>query len=166
MCLVLGGECALRHDAEGVGRANLDDALRRLLAEHDILRLDPPHGRGELVCEQLDEQRVRELLLDLGTHGGGQAASAAGVRDGVTECTHTQWVSRRTRRKKRRVSTEQKRQRRGRRPAGVLLRCGEGARRWQDRTNRTALLAMARRLVGELAVGGFGIFRKGSDPRH
>jgi hypothetical protein len=66
--LVFAGECALRHDAERVGGTNLDDAFRRLLAKDDILRLNPPHGRGELVCKQLNEQRVRKLLLDLGTH--------------------------------------------------------------------------------------------------
>jgi hypothetical protein len=70
VCFVLGGQRPLRHDAERVCGANLDDALRRLLAEHDILRLNPPHGRGKLVCKQLNEQRVRELLLDFGTHGG------------------------------------------------------------------------------------------------
>lgn len=74
MCFVLGGQRPLRHDPQRVCGADFDDALRRLLAEDDILRLDPPHGRGELVCQQLNEQRVRELLLDFGTHGGGRRA--------------------------------------------------------------------------------------------
>ena len=51
VCLVLGGQCALGHDAQGVGGADFHDTLRRLLAEDDILRLNPPDGRGELVCQ-------------------------------------------------------------------------------------------------------------------
>lgn len=69
MGFVFGGQRALGHDTECVCGANLDDALCGVLAENDILRLNPPHGRGELICKQLNEQRVRELLLDLGTHG-------------------------------------------------------------------------------------------------
>ena len=71
--LVLGSQSALGHHAERLCGADFDDALGHLLSEEDILRLNPPHGRGELVCEELDEERVGELLLDLGAHvcGGG-----------------------------------------------------------------------------------------------
>lgn len=89
MCFVFAGEGALGHDAQCVCGANFDDALRRLLAEDDILRLNPPHGGGELVCEQLDEQRVRQLLLDLGTHdevawGGGEEKGGGREGGGLT----------------------------------------------------------------------------------
>jgi hypothetical protein len=86
VCFVFGSECAFSHDTKGIGGTNFDDALRRLLAEDDILRLNPPDGRGELICEQLNEQRVRELLLDLGTHGdssgdgGPESKQSVGVR--------------------------------------------------------------------------------------
>jgi hypothetical protein len=70
VCFVLCGQSALGHHAEGVCGTDLDDALSGLLAEDDILCLDPSHGRGELVCQQLNEQRVCELLLDFGTHVG------------------------------------------------------------------------------------------------
>lgn len=32
------------------------------------MSLDPPHRRGELVCEKLHEERVSKLLLDFGAH--------------------------------------------------------------------------------------------------
>jgi hypothetical protein len=89
---VFAGECALRHDTERVCGADFNDALRRLLAEDDILRLNPPHGRGELVCEQLNEQRVRKLLLDLGTHDE-VMEGAIGGKEGGLRLDGAQWVS-------------------------------------------------------------------------
>ncbi|TFA99245.1 hypothetical protein CCMA1212_009011 [Trichoderma ghanense] len=84
--LVLGGQCALGHDSKGVCGADFDDALGVSLCQEDILGLNPPHGRGELVCQKLDEERVGELLLDFGTHdgggGGGGGASWEGGKRG------------------------------------------------------------------------------------
>ena len=70
MCFVFGGKCPLGHDTKGICGADFDNAFCGVLAEDDILCLDPPHGRGELVCEELDEERVGELLLHLWPHGG------------------------------------------------------------------------------------------------
>lgn len=92
MCFVFGGQRALCHYAERVCGANFDDALCGVFAENDILRLNPPHGRGELVCKQLNEQRVRELLLDLGTHGGGGLGSKR-AKEGGLRLRGAQWVS-------------------------------------------------------------------------
>lgn len=86
--LVLGSQSALGHHAERLCGADLDDALGHLLSEEDILGLDPPHGRGELVCEELDEERVGELLLDLGAHacGGGWNWGFGGGQSRNGEC--------------------------------------------------------------------------------
>ena len=44
----------------------------------DILSLDPPHRQGELVGQELNEQRVGKLLLDFGTHGSKMGCSGDG----------------------------------------------------------------------------------------
>lgn len=78
---ILGGQGALRHYTEGLGRADLDDALGGLLGEEDILRLNPPDGRGELVGKKLDQEGMGEFLFDFGTHfgGGGDGFQKCGV---------------------------------------------------------------------------------------
>ena len=79
MCFVLAGEGPLGHNTEGVCRAYLDNSLCGFLAENDILGFNPPDRRGELVCEEFDEEGVGELLLDFGAHGGGLRKGAEGL---------------------------------------------------------------------------------------
>eukprot|EP00754_Rhynchopus_humris_P020181 Rhum_TRINITY_DN14681_c5_g1::Rhum_TRINITY_DN14681_c5_g1_i1::g.109737::m.109737 len=67
--LVLGLEGAAGHGGQRRLGSDLDETLDAVLAEDDVLRLDPAHRRGELVREKLDEQRVAEQLLLAGVHG-------------------------------------------------------------------------------------------------
>jgi hypothetical protein len=69
--LILRLQGSLGHDTKGVGRTNFHNSLSGPLTEEHILGLNPSNGRSKLVCEQLNEQRVSELLLDFGTHFGG-----------------------------------------------------------------------------------------------
>jgi hypothetical protein len=66
--LVFSCKCSLGHATKSVCWADLNDALRRFLAEDHILCLDPSDRRCELVCEKLDQEGVREILLDFWTH--------------------------------------------------------------------------------------------------
>ncbi|KAI3487340.1 hypothetical protein L1887_48761 [Cichorium endivia] len=56
----------LGHAHEGRAGAKLDESLKVVVGEHDVLRLDPADGRGELVGEQLDHERGGEPLDALG----------------------------------------------------------------------------------------------------
>jgi len=70
VCFVFGGKRSLRHDAQRVGRANLDNSFCGLLREEDILGFDPSHRGGKLVSKKLDKERMCELLLNFGAHDG------------------------------------------------------------------------------------------------
>lgn len=72
---VFGGQGPLGHHTESVGRTNLDNPLGLVLAQDDILGFNPSHRRGELICQELDEEGMGELLLDFGTHDGGDLTS-------------------------------------------------------------------------------------------
>jgi hypothetical protein len=65
-CLVLRLQGPSSHTSKGGSRSKLDESLEVVLREQQVLRLDPSHGGSKLVSEQLDKNRVREILALLG----------------------------------------------------------------------------------------------------
>ncbi len=59
--LVLRLQSARGHPSQGRARSNFNKAFEVVLDEEEILGLDPPDRRGELVGEQLNKDGVREV---------------------------------------------------------------------------------------------------------
>ena len=60
--LELGLEGARGHARQRGRGADLDEPFKAVVVEKEVLGLDPPNRRSELVCEELNEDDVRELL--------------------------------------------------------------------------------------------------------
>ena len=61
-CLVLDIGGSRPHASEGWARTEFDQMLKFVASEEQALRFNPAHGRSELVCREVDEDGVGNLL--------------------------------------------------------------------------------------------------------
>ena len=61
-CLILGLGGLCPDASEGWARTKFDHVLEFVVSEEQALHFNPVHGRSELVCKELDEDGVGNLL--------------------------------------------------------------------------------------------------------